>query len=271
MPEKKTDAPAATGKETYVIPSGNPTTLRAIAIALWVLAIVCEVVGILFILQKFDVANSTPFIIGALILDLILVVIGSFLWKRANKIDPPSEKNPVEFFIKTQLGAIVAVIAFFPILLFLLTDKNMDKKTKTWVSILAGVCLLAAVGLSYEPNPISEEYLQQVMRENAESSDFGANHVKWSTNSRVYHTWEDCSALNRISENNLRDGTVDDAFDVNKVRMCKLCAGHFNITKGVDGGKDSGDDAVDATNVADDAADAADATAEEEDELKAAA
>ncbi|MCL1847601.1 MAG: hypothetical protein FWF91_06525 [Coriobacteriia bacterium] len=186
------------------------------------------------------VGNSLPFVIGALILDLILVVVGSFLWKRANKIDPPSEKNKAEFFIKTQLGAIIAVIAFFPILIFLLTDKNMDKKTKTWVSILAGVCLLLAVGLSIDYNPVSSEDLEQMVI-NSESSDFGEGIVKWSKNSKVYHTWSDCSALNRIQDDNLREGSVKEAFEASKVRMCRFCAGHFDITDGVEGA-DSADD-----------------------------
>ncbi|MCL1798351.1 MAG: hypothetical protein FWG23_01195 [Eggerthellaceae bacterium] len=251
---------AAATNEALARPTGNAGTLRLLAIVLWVLGLACEVVGILILLQKLVVSNPVVFIVIALLLDLVLVVAGSFLWKRANKIDPPSEKNPVEFFIKTQLGAIIAVIAFFPILLLLLLDKNLDKRAKTLISILAVVCLAGAVGLSADYDPISLEDLQQ-MRENAESSDFGANYVKWSTNSKVYHTWATCSALNRISENNLREGTVDEAFEASKARMCKICAGHFNITKGVDGG-DVADDAQEALDeaagdLADDAEDAA--------------
>jgi len=222
-------------KKTYVKPSGNPTTFRVLAVILWVLGIACEVTGILMILGKIAVGNPIVWIIVVLVVDLILVVAGSLLWKRANKIDPPSEKNKVEFFIKTQLGAIVAVIAFAPILFFLLTDKNMDKKAKTWVSVVAAVCLLLAVGLSIDYNPISSEDLEQ-MKVNAQSSDFGDGNVEWSRNSKVYHTWEDCSALNRIGEDNLRIGDVEAAFSEGKVRMCKFCASHFHITEGVEEG-----------------------------------
>ena len=221
--------------KTYVKPKGNPSTLRLLAVIFWVIGIACEVLGILFLLDIVSVSNTTVFVVIALIVDLVFVVAGSLLWKRANKIDPPSKKNKTEFFIKTQLGAIIAVIAFFPILLFLLTDKNMDKKAKTWVSILAGICLLLAVGLSIDWNPISSEDLAQ-MEVNAENSDFGTGNVKWSKNSKVYHTWDECSALNRINADNLRSGTVKDAFEDGKVRMCKFCAGHFGITEGVDTG-----------------------------------
>ena len=222
-------------KKTYVKPKGNPKTLRLLAVLMWVLGLACEAVGILIILNKLVVSNPIVFIIIALVVDLIFVVIGSFMWKRANKIDPPSEKNKVEFFIKTQLGAIIAVIAFFPILLVLLMDKKIDKKAKTWVTILAAVCLLAAVGLSIDYNPVSLEDLQQ-MEANSQSSDFGTGVVKWSKNSKVYHTWDACSSLGRIKAENLREGTAKTAFEDGKARMCRFCAAHFNITEGVDTG-----------------------------------
>jgi hypothetical protein len=230
--------------KAYVKPKGNPTTLRLLAAVLWILGLTCEVVGILVILQKLTISNPMLCIILALVADLVLVVIGSLLWKKANKIDPPSEKNQVEFFIKTQLGAIVAVLAFFPILIFLLTDKNTDKKAKLWVSILAAICLILAVGLSADYNPLSLEDLEQ-MRVNAASSDFGAGNVKWSKNSKVYHTWDECSSLHRIYDTNLREGSVEGAFEDGKARMCRFCAGHFEITEGVEAGEP--DDTVDDT------------------------
>jgi hypothetical protein len=245
-----------TEAEKHVKPSGNPTTLRILAVVLWVLGIACEVLGILVILQNpmvstFTASNPMLWIIVALVIDLVLVVIGSLLWKRANKIDPPSEKNQVEFFIKTQLGAIVAVIAFFPILFVLLTNKDMDKKTKTWVSILAAICLLLAVGLSADYNPISLEDLQQ-MEVNAQSSDFGSGNVEWSKNSKVYHTWMACSARNKILDKNLREGTAKDAFEDGKVRMCRFCANNFSIIDGVEDGGNAADDTGSGDTIADD-------------------
>lgn len=223
-------------KETFVKPSGNAGTFRILAVLLWILGLACEVVGILTLLGKIEpFFDYVTFIIVALVLDAVFVLIGSYLWRRANRIDPPSEKNKVEFFIKMQLGAIVSVIAFLPILIFLLSDKKLDKKAKTWVSILAAVLLLLVTGLSADWNPISLEDLEQ-MQVNAEESDFGSGNVKWSVNSKVYHTWEECGALHRIFDNNLREGTVKDAFEAGKARMCKYCAAHFNIVDGVEDG-----------------------------------
>jgi len=196
-------------EKKYVKPKGNPGALRPIAIVLWLLGLACEAVGILILTGNINVMSSDPiiWICVALGVDFVLVVIGSFLWKRANKIDPPSEKNKVEFFLKTQLGSIIAMIAFLPILIFLLTDKNLDKKTKTWTSALAALLLVGSVLLGIDYNPISLEDLQQ-MQVNATESEFGEGIVEWSRNSKVYHTWEDCPALKRILEKNKNQGEV---------------------------------------------------------------
>lgn len=222
-------------KITYVKPSGNAGVFRVFAVILWILGLTCEGLAVATLLGKMPMfaSNTTLAIVILLIVDLVLVIAGSLCWKRANKIDPPSEKNKVSFFIKTQLGAFVAVLAFFPIIIFLLKDKNMDKKTKVWVTILATICLLVGGAASIDYNPISLEDLQQ-MEINSVESDFGAGIVRWSKNSKVYHTWKDCSALKRIEEKNFNESNVKAAFESGKVRMCYICAGHFNITKGVE-------------------------------------
>ncbi|MCL1890564.1 MAG: hypothetical protein FWG00_00800 [Coriobacteriia bacterium] len=257
----------------YERPSGNPTTFRALAIVLWVLGIAAEVVGILILLRVLmpNVENYIWFIVAALIIDLILVVAGSFLWKRANKIDPPSEKNKVEFFIKTQLGAIIAVIAFFPILILLLTDKNLDGRAKALVSILAAVCLAAAVGLSADWNPVSAEDLE-LLKSNTQQSDFGTGNARWTSGSgEVYHTWAECSALNRIGAGNLAEGDVDGAFAAKKVRLCAYCAKHFDIYNAGVVGFDPDALADGAAAAADAAGDAADAAGDAAEDLAEAA
>ena len=226
-------------EKKYVEPKGNAGSLRATAIVLWILGLVFEVLGILTLfpqavkLPTFVLNNQVLWLIVALVIDFVLVVIGSMLWKKANRIDPPSEKNKVEFFLKTQLGAIISVLAFLPILIFLLTNKDLDKKAKTWVSILAVLLLAGSSLLSTEFNPISLEDLQQ-MEVNSQSSDFGVGTVQWSKNSKVYHTWQDCPALARIKEENLNVGPAKSAFEAGKARMCYNCADHFAIIDGVE-------------------------------------
>jgi len=221
-------------EKKYAEPIGNPGMRRPIAILLWVLGIIFEVVGIMILIGKITIfSNPILWICIALVIDFVLVVIGSALWKQANKIDPPSEKNQVEFFLKTQLGSIIAVIAFLPILIFLLSDKNLDKKAKTWVSLLAALLLAGSVLLGIDFNPISLEDLQQ-MEVNSVESEFGEGIVQWSKNSKVYHTWDNCPALKRIKEENKREDVVKVAFEAGKARMCYFCADHFGITAGVE-------------------------------------
>jgi len=228
-----------TDSKKYVKPKGDPGSLRPTAIGLWVLGLVFEVLGILILmphvvtLPAFVLENQTLWLIVALGIDFVLVVIGSLLWKRANRIDPPSEKNKVEFFMKTQLGVIIAVIAFLPILVVLLSNKDLDKKSKTWVSALAAILLVLASLFSAEFNPISLEDLQQ-MEVNAAESDFGQGTVQWSKNSKVYHTWSECPSLKMIYESNLREGVTKAAFEAGKARMCFKCADHFHIIDGVE-------------------------------------
>ena len=222
--------------KNYVKPKGNPGTFRLVAVILWLLGLACETVGILALIGRFNPPIDYVIFVGIMLaVDAIVVIVGSYLWRRANRIDPPSEKNKVEFFLKMQLGALMAVLAFLPILIVIYSDKNMDKKAKTWMSILATILALVVLGSSIDWNPISLEDLQQ-MEVNAETSDFGAGNVQWSKNSKVYHTWKDCAALHRIYDSNLRSGTAKDAFEDGKARMCKYCAAHFNITKGVEEG-----------------------------------
>ncbi len=65
-----------------------------------------------------------------MVVDLVLVVIGSMLWKKSNRLDPASEKNKFMFFMQSQLGLVVSAIAFLPLIIFILTSKNLDKKQK---------------------------------------------------------------------------------------------------------------------------------------------
>ena len=78
-------------------PVGNATGLRIGAICLWVVAIVFEVLALLVVLGKFNLHFLPTLwqLIILLVLDLACVIIGSQLWKKANHIDPASEKNKV--------------------------------------------------------------------------------------------------------------------------------------------------------------------------------
>ncbi|HQI71472.1 MAG TPA: hypothetical protein PLT47_12020, partial [Bacteroidales bacterium] len=57
-------------------------------------------------------------------------IIGSLQWKKANRFDPASEKDKIRFFIQNQLGAIISIIAFLPLIILIFTNKNMTGSKK---------------------------------------------------------------------------------------------------------------------------------------------
>ena len=61
-------------------------------------------------LQK-DPINTT-WLIVFIAADLLFVIVGSVLWKKANRFNPASKKQKIKFFLQNQLGLIVSVIAF---------------------------------------------------------------------------------------------------------------------------------------------------------------
>jgi uncharacterized BrkB/YihY/UPF0761 family membrane protein len=74
----------------------------------------------------------------------LFFIIGSLLWKKANHIDPISEENKVKFWLWNNLGTILSVLAFLPIIIFVLSNKKLDKKSKTMVTAIAVVALAIA-------------------------------------------------------------------------------------------------------------------------------
>ncbi len=216
-------------KEVQEIPTGNATGLRIGAVILWVVAIGCEVLALLTAIGKlFTGLSSTMRIvvmIGFLVLDLVALIIGSQLWKKSNKIDPASEKNKVKFWLWNNMGVIVCVICFLPIIILLLTNKDLDKKTKTIAVVVAIIALLIGGVASYDWNPVSAE------QQEAAITALGTDDVYWTRFGHVYHTHDDCQALNQSEE--LTYGTVEQAIAANRARLCSFGAKRVAIA-GVD-------------------------------------
>jgi Na+/proline symporter len=98
------------GKIIKIEQTGDPhkraTTKRIWAIVCWVIAIAFEVIGILKltnVIDWFSELELSTFLIICIVLDLIFVIIGSLLWKKANHIDPASEKNKTKFWLWNNL------------------------------------------------------------------------------------------------------------------------------------------------------------------------
>jgi hypothetical protein len=119
------------------------TRLRIFAALCWVVAIGGEIAGIVLLRQhKFDHGNL-PLLIGILVGIAIFAIGGSLMWKAANKQDPARQADTARFFFQNQLGAIMTVIAFLPLLVLIFMDKDMDPKNK---KIAGGLGAVLAVG-----------------------------------------------------------------------------------------------------------------------------
>lgn len=221
----QTDAPVKSGKKMKeAAPVGNAKGLRVGAVVLWVLALVMEVLALLVVLGKINLRFMPTLyqLIAFLVLDLVFVIVGAQLWKKANRIDPVSEANKLKFWLWNNMGVIACVVAFVPVIILLLSNKNLDKKTKTIATVVAIIALLIGGVCSYDFNPVSEE--QQEAAINA----LGDEHVFWAPFGKVYHTHDDCQALNQSDA--LTYGTVEQAIAANRTRLCYFCAEKDNIT-----------------------------------------
>jgi hypothetical protein len=214
-----TKAPRKQAKEV-----GNAGPLRIGAVVLWAIALILEVCALMVFLGKLDLKFLPQMaqLIGFLVLDLVCVIAGSTLWKKANHIDPASEQNQVKFWLWNNMGVIVASVAFVPFAILALTDKNADKKTKTIATVAAVICLMIGGVASYDFNPVSSE------KKAAAVDTLGGQTVYWTTFGKVYHTHDDCSHLNQSET--LTYGTVEQAIANNRVRLCKTCANRDGIT-----------------------------------------
>ncbi len=164
---------------------------RIFAILSWIAAIGLEVGAILLLRQP---PIKMPWLIALIVADLIFAVIGNLLWKKANRFDPASEKEPFKFFVQNQLGAIIAVIAFLPLVILIFTNKDLKGKQKGIVGAIAVVALLIAgfTGIDFNP-PSIEEYAEQTA---AVEQLTGANHVYWTKSGTKYHVLSDCQHIN---------------------------------------------------------------------------
>ncbi len=141
----------------------SATRLRLFAAVAWFIAIGTEIAGIVLLRQhKFDHGNL-PLLIGLLVGIAIFAIAGSLMWKAANKQDPARQSDTVRFFVQNQLGAIITVIAFLPLIVLIFMDKDMDPKNKKIAGGI-GVVLAAAatlIGVDFNP-PSVEKYTEDM-------------------------------------------------------------------------------------------------------------
>ncbi len=142
---------------------GSAKSLRIYAVLAWIVAIGSEIAGIVMLKKGMFNDGNLVLLIGILVAIAVFAIAGSLFWKKANKHDPASRADGFRFFVQNQLGAIITVIAFLPLLALIFLDKDMDPKNK---KIAGGVgvalALLATViGIDFKP-PSTEQYTQDM-------------------------------------------------------------------------------------------------------------
>ena len=229
-PQKRTFVPTAEAK-------GRATQLRLFAIISWVLAIGAEI-GAIFVLLKSAkpiVTSTWVWLIVFIVIDLILVIIGSQLWKKANRLDPASNQDKAKFFLQNQLGVIISVIAFLPLVLLIFTNKDLDGKQKGILGGIAVIALIVAGISSTDFNPPSvEQYSEQTSRVEELT---GGNHVYWTKSGKKYHIYQDCPSINTNRTDEIFEGTVAQARELKNItELCKICENRAvkekNLTNG---------------------------------------
>ncbi len=210
--------------------AGKAKQFRVISFILWAISIGLQIFGIL---KLREVPINMPLLIGIIIGMLILVVIANILWKKANRLDPASEKDKTKFFVQNQLGAIMSVIAFLPMVVLIFTNKNMTGKQKGIVGSIAAAALVIAgvTGTDFNP-PSQEQYAEQTAQ--VEDLNNGVNSVYWTPSGRSYHLYQDCSYINGKRTNEIFQGTVANARELKKITdLCDRCQNRAKKAKNI--------------------------------------
>lgn len=195
--------------------------LRVIALIAWVFAMA----GQIFAILKFISNEMLVWLIAAIVVILALAITGSILWKKANRLDPASEKEKVKFFIQNQLGAIIGVLAFLPMVIFIFMNKDLDKKSKNIAGVIAVIALLAAgvTGVDFDP-PSIEKYTEEINEQTntVKSLNFDNDNVYWTTAGNKYHIYEDCQHIK--GRYGVSNGTVKESWEQKGIsELCKTC------------------------------------------------
>lgn len=226
--------PTATAKK-------QATTFRWIAAVLWALAIVGEAVAIFWLLRQREFVGEDGALVRdpdtgllreqgvtatfpqwafiALIVALVVIaalsIIGSVLWKKANRLDPARKSDTVRFFVQNQLGAIIAIVAFLPLIILIFLNKDMSKGQKATAGVVGIVlaALAAVLGTSFNP-PSVEQYTAD---QSAVIQLLGKDQVVWVDGGAVYHVCDEVSAIQTGSE--IRTGTTAEAIEAGKIRL----------------------------------------------------
>ena len=195
--------------------------LRIFAFIAWILAMAGQAFAILKLISD----ETLVWLIVVIVVILVLAISGSMLWKKANRLDPASEKDKVKFFVQNQLGAIMGVLAFLPLVILIFMNKNIDGKTKGIAGAIAVVAMLVAgiSGVDFDP-PSIEKYTEEINEQTStlKQLNFDKDNVYWTRAGNKYHIFEDCQHIK--GRESITNGTVKLSWEQKGIsELCKTC------------------------------------------------
>ncbi|MGY6742007.1 MAG: hypothetical protein ACXIUQ_04655 [Cecembia sp.] len=195
--------------------------LRLFALLAWIVAIAGQVFAILKLISD----ETLTYLIIAIVILLALALTGSWLWKKANRLDPASEKDKVKFFFQNQFGAIMGVLSFLPLVILILTNKDISGKTKGVAGAIAVIAMLVAgiAGVDFDP-PSIEKYTEEINQQTdvVKKLNFDNDNVFWTRAGNRYHIFDDCQHIRGRDE--INNGSVKASWDEKGIsELCKTC------------------------------------------------
>ncbi|HUZ57833.1 MAG TPA: hypothetical protein VMU83_03530 [Hanamia sp.] len=200
---------------------GTAKQLRLFAFLAWIVAIAGEIFAILKLLHN----ETLTWLIVAIVIILALSITGSLLWKKANRLDPSSKSDKTKFFIQSQLGAIMGVLSFLPLVILIFTNKNLDGKTNGIAGAIGIVALLIAgiTGVDFNP-PSIEQYTNQInaQTDSVKQINMGNDLVYWTPEGHKYHLYQDCYTIKGHA--GLSQGTIKQVWESKGIsELCRVC------------------------------------------------
>ena len=160
----------------------------------------------------------------------ILCVVGARLWIHANHIHPTKSHNKFVQFIWNQLGIIMAGVILAPLAIILIInwkDERISQKTKAIVAAVLAVVFVGASAGSADYHPVTQDQVNEVVQQLTEEAEgYGfvdGNGVRWTKYGNCYHIYSNCQTIRNSNPDNCTDGTIEEAVDSNRARLCTFC------------------------------------------------
>ena len=219
----------------------NTVIFRILAFVCWALAAIAMYLPDIGLNLPFGAVrmlflnNVTACVIDVIVAG-ILCVVGARLWIYANHIHPTKSHNKVVQFIWNQLGVIMAGLIFAPLAIILIANrKDLDKKTKTIVAAVLAVIFVGASAGSADYHPVTQDQVDSVVQqltEEAEGYGFAdGDGVRWTKYGNCYHIFSDCQSIRNSNPDNCTDGTIEEAIESNRARLCTFCIKRYAEAK----------------------------------------